>query len=160
MALLNFNARNVEPQQDQSPLPAGHYVASIIDSEFKPTKRNDGQYLELTYAVQEGQYKGRKLWVRLNLDNPNQQAVSIAMRQLSSICHAVGLLDVPDSTRLHNRPHQIRVEYVKADGIKSQRDSNEIKDWKSITTSAPQGAAQPAPAATADETPPWLRQAG
>lgn len=155
MALIgSFNAAEVAPSQDIGPIPAGEYLAQITDSDVKPTKRGDGNYAELTYEVLEGEYKGRKVWVRLNLDNPNQKAVEIAQRQLSSICHAVDTLNIKDTAELHYKPHVIRVEYVKADGIKSTKDSNEVRGWKKAAGITP--AAAPAPVA-ATTAPPWAR---
>lgn len=157
MALIgHFNAAEVAPQQDYTPVPTGEYIAQIIDSDMKPTKRGDGQYLELTYEILDGEQKGRRVWVRLNLDNPNAKAVEIAQRQLSSICHAVETLNVTDSQQLHYKPHVIRVEYVKADGVKTQSDTNEVKAWKKLDGPLP--ASSPAPAAPASSVPPWARK--
>lgn len=158
MALIgNFNAANVAPSQDIGPIPAGEYVAQITDSDMKPTKRGDGHYAELAYEITAGEFKGRKVWVRLNLDNPNQQAVDIAQKQLSAICHATGVMQINDTNQLHYKPHVIRVEYVKADGIKSQKDSNEVKAWKKLDGAAQAAAPAPAPAASATAAPPWAR---
>ena len=79
MANLNgFNANNVDPATDFEPIPAGKYVAIITDSGMKPTKSGSGHFLELTFQIIDGPYKSRMLWSRLNLDNPNAQAVQIA----------------------------------------------------------------------------------
>ena len=121
---------------------------------MKPTKRGDGNYAELTYEIIEGENKGRKVWVRLNLDNPNAKAVEIAQRQLSAICHAVDTLNIKDTAELHYKPHVIRVEYVKADGLKSTKDSNEVRGWK--RSGAAPVAAAPAPQASS-AAPPWAR---
>ena len=69
--LRGFDASTVEPATDFDPIPAGKYLGVISDSEFKPTKSGNGNFLELTFEVLEGEYKGRRLWSRLNLDNPN-----------------------------------------------------------------------------------------
>jgi hypothetical protein len=156
MALIgSFNATTVAPQQDIGPIPAGEYLAQITDSDVKPTKRGDGNYAELTYEVLDGEFKGRKVWVRLNLDNPNIKAVEIAQRQLSSICHAVDTLNIKDTAELHYKPHVIRVEYVKADGIKSTKDGNEVRGWKKSSAAPPPAAAIAATSATT--APPWAR---
>lgn len=171
-----FNAADVPPQQDFAPIPSGEYPATITDSEMKATKGNNGQYLELVHTIADGPFKGRLVWARLNLDNPSAQTVQIAQQQLSSICHAVGLLQVTDSAQLHNRPLVIRVEFIAAGtvdkrGRTQERDTNEIKAWKKL-----EGAAQPSgqPAAPAPSTvahvagnappaangaPPWARPA-
>ncbi len=63
MASLNgFNAEEVEPAAKFDPIPAGRYQAIITDSEQKPTKAGTGHYLQLTFQIQEGTYKGRILW--------------------------------------------------------------------------------------------------
>ena len=87
--LTGFDANSVNPATDFEPLPAGKYLAIITDSEMKPTKSGSGNYLELTFQVIDGPFKGRMLWSRLNLDNPNAQAVQIAQGELSAICRAV-----------------------------------------------------------------------
>ena len=71
------------------PIPAGKYLAAIIESNMKPTKSGKGQYLELTFQILEGDFKGRKVWARLNLDNPSAQTVKIARGELSAISRAV-----------------------------------------------------------------------
>ena len=81
MANLNgFDANTVDPATDFEPLPAGKYLAVITDSEMKPTKAGTGSYLQIVWELIDGDFKGRKLWSRLNLDNPNATAVEIAQR--------------------------------------------------------------------------------
>ena len=129
MANLNgFNAHEVEPNASFEPIPAGKYVAAIIESEMKPTKAGNGHYLELTFEIGDGQYKGRRLWARLNLDNPNQQAVQIARGELSAICRAVGVLQPKDSCELHNLPLSIKVACRKRDD--TGEITNEIKGYE------------------------------
>ena len=45
---------------------------------MKPTKTGNGQYLQLAFEIIEGEYKNRKVWARLNLENANADAVRIA----------------------------------------------------------------------------------
>ncbi len=90
--LNNFNANQVEPTSDFEPITAGKYLAIITESELKPTKSGSGSYLQLTFQILEGEYKGRFLWSRLNLHNANATAVQIAQAELSAICRAVGVL--------------------------------------------------------------------
>lgn len=134
MAQLNlptgnvFDASNIDPTPRFDPLPAGDYNVIITASEMKVTKDGTGEYLELTLEVQDGEFAGRKLFDRLNLNNPNRKAVEIAQRQLAQICHAVGVLQVTDSEQLHFRPLVAIVKVRPADG---QYDAaNEIKGYK------------------------------
>ncbi len=59
--LNNFNANQVEPTSNLEAIPAGKYLAVITESELKPTKSGSGSYLQLTFQVLEGEYKGRFL---------------------------------------------------------------------------------------------------
>jgi hypothetical protein len=121
MANLNgFNANDVEPNTAFEPIPAGKYLAAITASETKPTKSGGGSYLELTFSILEGDYQGRVLWARLNLDNPNATAVKIARGDLSAICRAVNVMQPKDSTDLHNLPLVVNVK------LKKRADNNEL----------------------------------
>ncbi len=151
MSALNFDATTVEPVDDFSPIPAGEYIAAIIDSEMKATKNGQGQYLQLMLQVLEGDYKGRMVWDRLNLVNQNQTAVEIAKRTLSAICHAAGKLQVQDSAELHDIPMVVRVSVRPADG---QYDaSNEVKAYKAMQQSTPQQAQPAQPFQPQQQTP-------
>lgn len=165
MALIgHFDATQVAPREDFSPIPVGEYVVQITDSDVKPTSSGNGHRLELTFEVMDGEYKGRKVWANLNLDNPNPKAVEIAQRELSAICHAIGKLQVVDSQELHYKPLVIRVDIEERDGY-SQR--NVIKAYKAVAGgvgNAPAtGAATAAPAATSaspsSAAPPWAQKA-
>src|SRR5687768_10917949 len=100
--LGNFNAHEVDPNSQFDPVPAGKYLAVITASEAKPTRSGKGSFLELTFEILEGDYKGRKLWARLNLENPSEMAVKIARAELSAICHATGVMQPKDSMELHD----------------------------------------------------------
>lgn len=165
MALIgHFDATQVAPREDLSPIPVGEYVVQITDSDVKPTKSGNGHRLELTFEVMDGEYKGRKVFEGLNLDNPNPKAVEIAQRDLSAICHAVGKLQVSDSQELHYKPLVIRVDIEERDGYSPR---NVVKAYKAVAGgggNAPAtGAATAAPAATSaspsSAAPPWAQKA-
>lgn len=165
--LGHFDPNTVEPAQDFDPIPSGEYVAIITDSDLKHTKNGAGQYLELAHQIIDGEFKGRLVWARLNIQNSNEIAQRIAQQQLSAICHAIGLTQaISDSEQLHNRPLVIRVAYLPADDAKGYRAKNDIKAWKALDNPAPAAAAAakppaaPAPATQrapvpARAAPPW-----
>lgn len=99
-----FDASSVEPSTGYDVLPPGKYLAQIVASEMRATKDGHGQYLYMEVDVLDGKYAGRKLFDRLNLVNSNPDAVQIAQRTLSSICRAVGKLQVSNSEQLHLIP--------------------------------------------------------
>ncbi len=148
--LAGFDAATVDPQQTFDAIPAGKYVAAITDSEMKQTKAGTGSYLELVFEVLEGEHRGRKVWARLNLDNPNETTVQIAKAELSSICRAAGVLTPKDSAELHDIPMVITVKQkVRED---NGEPANEVRGF------AKRDSANGKPQQAQDNTPPWLRR--
>ena len=148
--LHGFNAGEVDPAVDFEPIPAGKYLAVITASEMKPTKSGKGSYLELSFQVIDGEFKGRLLWARLNLDNTNPLTVQIARAELSAICRAVGVLQPKDSVELHNLPLQVTVK------CKKRQDNGEITN--EIKAYGKKEAATGQPQQQAASTPPWARR--
>jgi len=147
--LTGFDANTVEPAAGFEPLPAAKYLAAITESEMKPTKGGTGKYLELTFQIVEGQYKGRLVWARLNLENPSAVAVKIAKGELSAICRAVGVMTPKDSAELHNLPLQITV------GCRKRADTGELTN--EVKGYAKKEAAVGQPQQATSATPPWAR---
>jgi hypothetical protein len=153
MANLNgFNAHDVNPATTFEPIPAGKYLAAIIASELKATKKGGGNYLELSFQILEGQYRNRVLWARLNLDNQNPTTVQIAKAELSAICRAVGVMTPRDSQDLHNLPLVISVRLKKRDDTGEL--ANEVKGYSKKEAAA----APPQQQVAAGDTPPWARK--
>lgn len=165
---LNFDATTVDPRSTFDPIPNGTYRMHVTSSEVKATKDGKGRYLQLVLAVLDGEYKGRQVWERLNIVNPNPTAQDIAQRQLSAICHATGVLKLANSSQLHHIPMMVSVVVKKSDGYDP---SNEIKKYEPDPASgvgvqpAPAGAAgnsgilaAPSNATPAATTPPWARK--
>ena len=151
MANLNgFNANEVDPATDFEPIPAGKYLAVITDSGMKPTKSGNGHYLELCFQLLEEPYKGRLLWSRLNLDNPNELAMQIARGELSAICRAVGVMQPKDSIELHDLPLLITVK------CKRREDTGEVTN--EVRGYAKKEAASRVPQQEPSNTPPWARR--
>ena len=164
MAVLSFNATQVQPQASFDPIPAGKYICQITESEIKSTKAGTGQQLVLTWEVLDGEFKGRKIWDRLNISNPNKQAEQISQAALSAICHAAGVLQLQDSAQLHNKPMRIRVNVKKSEGYEP---SNEVKGYEAVqgmtspAFTAPSFQQQPVAAQQpAAATPPWAAASG
>lgn len=162
--LYNFNAAQVEPQKTNfDPLPAGNYVAMVVDSELKPTR--SGRALKLALRIIEGPHANRQVWTNLNIENSSAQAQEIAQKQLSALCHAVGVINLADTLQLHERPVRIRVKLRPAEG--EYAASNDITGYEAVAGGAsPAAVARPsfptaasAPAAAAAPTAPWARKA-
>lgn len=148
--LQGFNANDVEPTTDFDPVPAGKYLAVIAQSEVKVNKAGTGSYLQFTFQIIDGEYKGRYLWARLNLDNPNDTAVKIARAELSAICRAVGVMTPRDSIELHDLPLLIKVK------CKKRTDTGEVTNELAGYERKETAAGKPVQASA--DTPPWRRQ--
>lgn len=140
MAALNFDASGVPTETGFEPVPAGDYVAFIEESEIKPTRANDGYYLQLVWQICEGEHQGRKLWHRINVQNPSAKAEEIGQRELSAVCHATGRIKVGDSSELHDIPCVLSVVQKPADGQYSA--SNEVKRVSARNGAAPAASPQ------------------
>lgn len=165
MAQLNFDATQVAPDTGGGdPVPAGWYNVMIDESEMKPTKTEGGLRLSLRFTILDGQYANRKVFTGLNLKNANPVAQEIAYKQLSAICHAVGVMQVQDSQQLHGRPLKIKVKVKAAQG--DYEASNDITAYKNIneqvdgpaTGGAPAGAPWATAPAPAPQAAPWAGQ--
>lgn len=132
MAQLNFDATQVAPDTGSGDaLPAGWYNVMMDESENKPTSKGNGDfYLNCRFNILDGAYAGRKLFTRLNLKNSNPVAQEIGYKQLSAICHAVGVLQVPDSSLLHGKPLKVKIKVRKA--TDEYEASNDITAFKNI----------------------------
>ena len=155
--LNNFDANQVDPSVALDPIPAGKYLAVVSDSEYKPTKNGGGKYLQLTFQIIDGEYKGRLVWARLNLENKSEMTVKIARGELSAICRAVGVMQPKDSVELHNVPLEINV------GLKKRDDNGEftnvIKGYGKKGGGGAAGARVPMGVGPGSlgGTPPWKR---
>lgn len=164
-----FDSTQVEPSTDFDTLPAGKYIAEISDSDMRPNSKGTGEYLWLEFTVLDGPFAGRKLWNQLNLVNPSTQAVEIAQRELSAICHAAGKLRIRDSIELHNIPMELNVKIKNSPEYGQQ---NVIRGFKAVegraaTPAAPanQGSqptvaapAAPPSGSNSSAVPPWKRK--
>ena len=148
MAQLNFDASTVAPQEAFEPIPAGWYPAQIVESEMKAASKPGSAYLAITLQIMGGEYNNRKVFDRFNLQNPNPVAVEIAYRQLSAVCHAVGLIQVADSQQLLGRPLMVKVSVrparVDPTTGTAYDASNEVKGYKALEASAAVAGSAPA----------------
>ena len=151
MATINFNVSEVAPAQEFQPLPEGKYEAVISDSDVKPTRAGNGSYIQLEFEVVSGEYKGRRLWGRYNVENTNREAVEIGRAQFSAVCQAAGVPSPRDTAELHNRTLVLSVR------CKRRKDTDELENV--ISGYKPKETAQPAaPVQQQPATAPWARK--
>lgn len=139
MAQIQFNAAQFKPAiVGASSLPisdSNGWAVKIVASEIKPTKNNDGGFLELTLEIIEGEHEGDRGAYRINLFHPNEKTVSIAQEQLSAVCYVTRVLSLSDTTQLHGIPFRAVVglqkkksptdpDYTEVKGVKDYEGNN------------------------------------
>jgi hypothetical protein len=154
MANISFDSTKVAHDVGYTPLPADTYTVVIVRTEIKPTRAGDGELLSVMNEVIEGKFSGRKIFDNLNLVNKSSQAVEIAQKKLSAICHAVGVLQVVETSQLHDIPLRVTVR------IKEGR--NEVTGYAAANTNTATTTATPATQHAAANSPalkPWQKSA-
>ena len=124
MVELAFNASEHEPLAKLEAIPKGEYTAMITRSEVKNSRTSTGTYVELEWEIQEGEYKGRKVWQRVTYTNTSEKEEGFGRKMLTAICHAVEVMQFSDTSELHNKLAKIEVSFVL--GTDGRRDSNEV----------------------------------
>jgi hypothetical protein len=102
-----FDARQVQPDQGMPTHPVGKFPAAITNTSIDANKENTGGYLAVEFTTPAGKIVGR-----YNLWNTNPQAVEIAQKQLSALCHATGIFQISyanEGRELMNAQLQIEV---------------------------------------------------
>jgi len=164
MAQFNFDASTVAPQASTGPVPAGTYLAQIIESDVAPLKSGKGTGLKLTFEIIDGQYKGRRIWENLNIQHENDETQRIAQSQLSALCHAVNEIKVKDTAVLHHKPVHVRVvvreaqgQYQASNNIKGYESAGGVRQAPAFVAQAEEAQAFSAPAA-ASKAPAWAKR--
>lgn len=166
--LTDYNPEEFEPLGSFEPLPVGDYVVVIESSEKKKAATGENNYyLQFVYNVVEGDFKGRKIFDRLNVENESDQAQTIAKRALASICMATGQHHPHNTEELHDKPFTVNVgirpakgEYGPSNVIKGYKMANGDKIGSSAPTEnkeAPQEK-KSTPAAETKKKMPWNKK--
>jgi hypothetical protein len=122
--ILDFATDNLGDVDSFDPIPDGRYdvVASAVA--VKPTKDGTGRMLTVTWTVIDGDYKGRKLFDRLNVVNKSEVAQKIGRAQLGNRLKATGLEGENDMGKIVGRECNLSVRIRAAEG--AYQASNEI----------------------------------
>lgn len=152
MANFTFDATTVEPSAPSGPIPAGTYIAQVIESDLKQLKSGNGTGLALTFQIIDGEFKNRRVWTNLNVKHSNPEAQKIGQQQLSTLCRCVNVPKLTATEQLHNKPVRIRVK-IRQDA--TYGDKNEIAGYEAASGAMPVAATQ-APAAAPAAKAPWM----
>lgn len=130
-----FDPNSVEPAKDIEVLPPGKYPFVVEKAEIKVTQKGDGHYVALTLCITDSEYKNRKLWPNINIDNPNEKCRQIGASQLSALCLAIGLGQLDDSSQL--------VGGVGVASVTVKDGQNNVRTYKSMQEAQQEAQAAP-----------------
>jgi hypothetical protein len=122
MAHLGFNPQAVEPPIPAGLLPKGRYVVVCDNSEVKPNKKGTGHILMLVFIVTDGEFKKKKIFDYINIQNENKVAQRIGQQHLAGLCNALGITQLDNSHQLHGIPVEVEV------GIQEAKDGWDAKN--------------------------------
>ena len=92
--MFNLDFSNVKDSQTFAPIPAGTYNVCVDEAEVRPTKKGDGEFVNVKLRVIDGPQANRFLFQNFNIKNPNPQAVEIGMQQLKSLMKCSGMKEM------------------------------------------------------------------
>lgn len=104
-----FDARTVQPNQGGGAHPVGMFDFVISHTYLQDTKDKSGAMLVVEFTSPAG-----KIENRYNVVNKSPQAMEIAQKELSALCHAVNIFQVafpknPDGSPVYNMAgHSLR----------------------------------------------------
>jgi hypothetical protein len=112
-----FDPSTHEGTRNLECIPPGWYQAQMIENEVRDALNGNGTYLLAVFEILDGEYRGRKIYQNVTLQNQNQQAVEIGQRLLTDIYNAVGITTPTKDIRVMLfKPVMARV------GIKRDKD--------------------------------------
>ncbi|MBF0395746.1 MAG: DUF669 domain-containing protein [Desulfobacterales bacterium] len=150
MATLNMKLDNVETQKAFDPIPAGDYLAHIIESGIKSAD-SGVSYIKLKWQIIEtSTHKGRTIWENITITNPKgrtyevgKSPAEIGARKIKTIAVCGNHPNpnfIRDTQELHGLPVIIKVTIKQSEGYSPQ---NDIKGYKQPEQSIP--SVQPIP---------------
>lgn len=127
-----FNSSQYDPATGFSQLPVGEHPVVIVASSIEGNKQQNGGYVKFSVKAIDGPANGLSMDYRVNLYNANQKSVEIAQRQMSAICHAVGVTAFHQTEELHGKPFVVVVQPQKDDDKYNEISSVKYIDGSQI----------------------------
>lgn len=144
MQIQNFDATNITPQQVMGKHPEGMFPFQITNTSIVPTKDNTGGRFLVEFTTAAGTISNG-----YNLFNQSQKAVEIAQKELSALCHAVGVFKLSmnaDNMAMAGSELRGARGIIKVAAQANNPDYNEVKMVYDSNGNEPgKGGAAPAP---------------
>jgi len=160
---LGFNPHETEAIENfegqHEPIPNGEYKAVASQAKRKHNKAGDGWFWEMTFTIIEGEYEGRTVVHRFNMENRSEQAVAISRGHMRRFLDCIGNLEPKDEEDLINVVLRITTKckkqsYQNRKGVQTEGIFNEITRFDPDTSEPPQ---KPETKTEAPKQAPWKR---
>jgi hypothetical protein len=157
-----FDPSTHEGTRDLDPILPGWHLAQMIENSVENARNGNGSYLLAVFEILEGEYRGRKIYQNITIQNVSQQAVEIGQRLLKDIYDSVRVTGpTRDIQVMLFKPIKVRVGIKRdKDGVYPDRNCvTQVKPpdhqpKRARNISAATGAAPaPAPSPTPSSTP-------
>ncbi|WP_163834762.1 DUF669 domain-containing protein [Spartinivicinus ruber] len=126
MASFGFNTGEYDPNAGFEVLPAGDYIAMLVEADIKANSKGTGQFINCKWLITEGEFANRNIFDAVNITHQNTMAEKLGRQRLSAIAHAIGIPDAQDTDQLLQKPCVLNL------GIKNDKeygDKNIIKKF-------------------------------
>lgn len=176
---FNFDPNTFVPENNREPLPLGDYWLEVESIAYKETKNGLGKYVACTIDVLAPEdFKGRKVFVNMNVDNQNATAQNIGQQEFGGLCNAIQYktaFNATDMDAINEQLQEFRlIGFMARLGVDkkdptAQRvlkwynpDKDEIPEPKVLEAARPAAANTNTPAAKAEapkSDKPWAKKA-
>jgi hypothetical protein len=131
-----FDVATEEGSPAFEPLPAGFYVAVIIDAKVGPLKSGKGHAVGLKWEVDDDKHGGRLIFDQIIITHESPEAMKFGRRKLKDVADACGVKDsITDLTVLLNKPCSIYVK-IEQDEAREYPPKNRVGRVKPIAAPA------------------------
>lgn len=119
-----------EEQKSFEMVPSGEYKVTIEEAGLKDYQNMDGEYLKVTFSIEEGEYENQKIFMNYNFAHPeSDEANRIGRGQLKSMLAVFGKNGIEqDPAELEDEQLYIKVKKVK----KGEYENHNIQKYMSV----------------------------
>lgn len=143
----NYDCSGVKPGLDFEALPAGEYLAHIVESDVKESKSGEAMLI-MSWMVTDGDYAGQRVFDSMMLTGKGSDFGKRKLVTIADVLDYPNPNNVEETEDLHGVPCLIEVGF----GTGDYKEKNQIKNYKKAPSTAPRSAV--APAAAQNTAPP------
>ena len=91
MAIHGVNTQGIGEKKTYEPIPNDSYTVKLDRFQEKETKAKNGIMIDVSFRVQDGEFKNRLVWTSFLISHPNAKAAGIGLQKLDSMLKSMGV---------------------------------------------------------------------